>query len=313
MNQNKIILFTSSLMSLPLIGSLVSKNQLACVVLTARNDMDTQTLVQWLTHNKIVFFHFDENNEKLNIDKLNQFDTTLALVFNFPYKLSKDFLSHFSNNIFNIHASHLPKYKGNQPVFWQLRNGEMKTALSLCYIEDELDSGEIILQHEFDIQEKDTYGTLNSVLSQGAVPLVDEFFTLIEKDILSLPAIAQIGEQSFAPKVEQKDIMITWGTMKSKEIVNLVRASNPIFGGAQTMWRNSSISFLEVTAVNLPNMGLEAGTILHIGSPEGLIVVTIDGTLRIDIVSVPEGLFSGLRFAKRFNLDAGEKLATIKF
>ncbi len=313
MNQNKIVLFTSSLMSLPLIGSLVSKNQLSCVVLTARNDMDTHTLVQWLTHNNVIFFHFDEKNENSNIDKLNQFDSKLALIFNFPYKLSKDFLSHFSNNIFNIHASYLPKYKGNQPVFWQLRNGETRTALSLCYIENELDSGEIILQYEFDIHENDTYGTLNSVLAQGVIPLVEEFFTLVKKDISNLPAIAQIGDESFAPKIEQKDIVIDWASMKSEEIINLVRACNPIFGGAQTMWRNSSISLLEVTSVDLPNMGLESGTILHIGYPEGLIVSTIDGALRIDIVSVPEGLFSGLRFAKRFHLDAGEKLATINF
>ena len=309
MINNKITLFSSSSVSLHLISYLLSKELLACVVVTSRVDADANTLLQTLVQHNIPYFQFNEKDNNINLDILKQVSSDLALVFSFPHKLDETILSHFKYNIFNIHASSLPQYKGNQPIFWQLKNGEKKSSLTLYKMTQEFDNGDIIIQKYFDINDKDTLGILTGIISQLVINVVENFLDLIEQHGTTLPASAQIGDESKAPKIEHKDIMINWETMKSNDIVNLVRACNPIFGGAQTLWKNSSISILEATAVTLPNLGLEVGTILHIGSPEGLIVATIDSAVRLDIVSVPDGFFSGLRFAKRFNMDAGEKLS----
>jgi len=303
----KITLFASSSIALNLISYLLSKEILACVVVTSRADADAQTLLQTLVQHNIPHFVLDEKDDKKNLKILKQVNSNLALVFSFSHKLSSSILEYFNNNIFNIHASLLPKYRGSQPVFWQLKNGETSSALSLCKMSENLDDGEIIIQKEFEIDRKDTYGILTGIVSQLVLNITDDFLELLKKDAINLSTSAQIGDESKAPKIEDKDIFIGWGSMTSNDIVNLARACNPIFGGAQTTWKNSYISIVEATAVDIPNLGLKAGTIIHIGAPEGLIVSTVDSALRVDVVSVPDGIFSGLRFAKRFNIDAGDR------
>ncbi|NOR58973.1 MAG: methionyl-tRNA formyltransferase [Sulfurimonas sp.] len=310
MIDHKITLFTSSSVSLNLISYLLSKNILACVVISSRMDSDANLLLQTLIQQNIPYFQFDEKENNKNLEILKQIQSDVALVFSFPYKLSETVLECFNSNVFNIHASALPKYKGSQPLFWQLRNGERTSALTLFKMTQGFDSGDIIIQKDFNINEKDTVGILTGILSQLVIVIVEDFLDLLEQHGTTLPASAQIGEESQAPKLEHKDIIIDWENMTSNDIVNLARACNPIFGGAQTLRNNSTICILEATAVTLSNLGLDAGTILHIGSPDGLIVATIDSSIRLDIVSVPDGFFSGLRFAKRFNVDAGEKFSS---
>ncbi|MDC7248306.1 MAG: formyltransferase family protein [Sphaerochaetaceae bacterium] len=309
---HKITLFASSSVALNLVSYLFSKELLACVVVTSRLDADSQMLLQTLSQHNIPHFVFNENDDRQNLDILNQVKSDLALVFGFSHKLSSLILKHFNNDIFNIHASLLPKYRGSQPLFWQLKNGEASSALSLCRISENFDDGEIVIQKKFDIDSKDTFGILVGTVSKIVINIVDEFLSVLNKEEKILSASAQIGKATSAPKVEAKDIIIEWEKMNSMDIVNLARACNPIFGGAQTVLKSFYLNILEATIVDMPNLGLKAGTIIHIGAPEGLIVSTIDSAVRVDIISVPDGVFSGLRFAKRFNIDAGDRfLSTV--
>ncbi len=314
MISNKITLFTSSSISLSLINYLVSKNTLACIVITNRVDADAQMLLQNIIQMNIPYFQYLDKDDNQNIEILKKVDTNLAIIFGFSHKLSENISKYFNSNIFNIHPSSLPKYRGSQALFWQLKNGEKSITLTIHKITQIFDAGDIIIQKSFDIDPKDTMGIVMGIISQLVINLVDEFLELLKQyayDNTKVPAIAQIGDVSKAPNIERKDISINWDTMNSNDIVNLIRACNPIFGGAQTLWKNSYISILEATVVDMLNLGLDAGYILHIGYPEGLIVATIDGSIRVDIVSVPDGTFSGLRFAKRFKVDAGEQFITI--
>jgi len=315
MINSKITLFTSSSISLALINYLISRNALACVVVTSRRDADAQILLQNIVQMNIPYFQYFDQDDNKNIEVLKKIDSNLAIIFGFPHKISENISEYFKSNIFNIHPSALPKYRGSQALFWQLKNGEKSIALTIHKITQIFDAGDIIIQKSFDIDPKDTMGIVMGIISQLVISLVDKFLSLLKQhndDNTKIPAIAQIGDVSLAPNIERKDILIDWESMTSNEIINLVRACNPIFGGAQTLWKSSYISVIEATIVDMPNLGLDAGYILHIGSPEGLIVTTIDGSVRVDIVSVPDGIFSGLRFAKRFKIDAGEKFTTIK-
>jgi methionyl-tRNA formyltransferase len=282
------------------------------VILPSRNDSETQSLATLLSQNKMPFFYYDEKDQKTNFELLKQIQCDIALAYFFPFKFDVKLRSYFNDHIFNIHASLLPQYRGSQPLFWQLKNGESKSALSLCRLSEDFDEGDIVLQQPFDIDKQDTFGILMGTVSQMVISLVEEFLELISKQgIENITALAQKGQSSYAPSLTQNEISIDWKTMNAHSIVNLVRACNPICGGAQTLWKNTGIAIMEATVVDMPNLGLEAGTILHLGSPEGFIVATIDGSIRIDIVSVADGLFSGLRFAKRFNIDAGDRLTCI--
>lgn len=302
---NKIVLYSKSLNSLNLISFLISKKLLGVVAVANVNDMETYTFIQSLNQYKIPYFIYGDDDSK-NLDTLKSVEVNLALVFEFPFKISLSIIEYFKGKIYNYHVSKLPKYRGKLPLFWQIKNGETKSILTLHKLTKEFNAGDIIVQKEFDIDYQDTYGVLNSISSQLIVNVTIEFLEKLDEGRLN--ASAQIEGISYTREIKEEDLTIDWKTMISLDIYNLCRACNPIFGGAKSILKNSQISILETTIVDMDNLGLEAGTIIHIGSPEGLIVSTIDGTIRIDILSVSDGVFSGLRFAKCFNIEAGERL-----
>lgn len=302
---NKVLLFTRSLNSLGTINFLMSKNMLSAVAVPNVNDMETHTLLQTLNQYKIPYFIYGEE-EKQNLQNIKKIEPTLGIVFGFPFKIPSSIIEYFKDEIYNYHGSLLPKYRGVDPIFWQLKNGESKSALTLHKLTQNFDDGDIVLQEEFELKAHYTQGVLNAIFSEISLNLTARFLEKLETKTLSTSA--QIGDISCAPKVKEEDLIIDWDSMNSQDIYNLCRACNPIFGGAKTIWKNSFISILEATVVDMENLGLKPGTIIHIGSPEGLIVSTKDGTLKIDIVSVPDGVFNGLRFAKCFNIEVGELL-----
>ena len=62
---------------------------------------------------------------------------------------------------FNLHASLLPDYRGAAPINWAIINGEKKTGITTFFIDEKIDTGQIILQEEVAIEENDTAGTLH--------------------------------------------------------------------------------------------------------------------------------------------------------
>jgi len=65
---------------------------------------------------------------------------------------------------FNLHASLLPNYRGAAPINWAIINGESKTGVTTFFIDDKIDTGEIILQEETSIGENETAGELHDNL-----------------------------------------------------------------------------------------------------------------------------------------------------
>ena len=79
----------------------------------------------------------------------------------------------------------------------------------------------------------------------------------------------------------------------------------PCLTGPWLVWQQAFVGLLQATVVEHPAYGVPAGTVLHIGEPEGVIVASKGGALRLDILTITEGIFTGLAFAERFGLDAG--------
>ncbi|WP_445750269.1 methionyl-tRNA formyltransferase, partial [Polaribacter sp.] len=75
---------------------------------------------------------------------------------------------------FNLHASLLPEYRGAAPIHWAIINGEKKTGVTTFFIDDKIDTGEIILQREIEISETETVGTLHDKLMHLGADLVSE-------------------------------------------------------------------------------------------------------------------------------------------
>ena len=302
-----ITLFLSSSITLPIVNMLIEKNILAGVVVTPRVDADSVNLEQQLQQANIPVVRYDSLNIEQTLLKVKAFGGNLGLVVTFSVKFPKEIIECFEYGMFNVHGSSLPAYRGSYPIFWPLKKQEQESAVVIHKIEEELDCGAIAVSYQFDIHPKDTFGTLSATIFQIVAVVINEFLELFELHNGEIPLTTQKGDVSKAPIPKQSDITIDWSSMGAKEIAALARACNPNFGGAQALWKGAYIGVMEATPVDVPSYGVQPGMITHIGAPEGLLVATKKGTLKIETVYMMDGIFSGQAFADRFSLDAGER------
>ena len=99
--------------------------------------------------------------------------------------------------------------------------------------------------------------------------------------------------------------------MTALEISALCRASNAQPNGAWCHIHKVPIHVMQAMPVERQHYGVEPATILAIGEAEGLVVSTLEGALRLDILACADGVFSGFTFAERFQLDVGMTLSSV--
>jgi methionyl-tRNA formyltransferase len=125
----------------------------------------------------------------------------------------------------NLHPSLLPRYRGAAPIPRAIAAGETETGVTILYVSDELDAGDIILQRSVAIHADDTAGTLEARLAQEGATLLVEALGLLETN--HAPRHPQDPSRvTVAPKLMQDEALIHWSDPAEK-IVNMVRAFDP--------------------------------------------------------------------------------------
>lgn len=88
--------------------------------------------------------------------------------------IPKEVLDYPRLGCINVHASLLPKYRGGAPIHWALINGENKTGITIMYMDEKMDNGDIIEQEEINIQDDDNVGILHDKLSLLGASLLEK-------------------------------------------------------------------------------------------------------------------------------------------
>lgn len=126
---------------------------------------------------------------------------------------------------FNLHASLLPEYRGAAPINWAIINGESKTGVTTFFIDDKIDTGEIILKSEIDIHENEIVGELHDRLMHLGADLVTQTVDLINSGKVITTKQPELEEKA-APKLFPHNCKIDWNKSLS-EIYNHIRGLNP--------------------------------------------------------------------------------------
>lgn len=127
---------------------------------------------------------------------------------------------------FNLHASLLPQYRGAAPINWAIINGESKTGVTTFFIDDKIDTGEIILQEEIEISESDNAGTLHDKLMNAGSLLVLETVKRIENGNGATQKQPQYKGLKTAYKLNPENTKIDW-SQNGETINNLIRGLSP--------------------------------------------------------------------------------------
>ena len=132
-----------------------------------------------LDHNITVLTPHDLRSIEFEAD-LKKIDPDLFVVVAFRI-LPENIFTIPLKGAFNLHGSLLPKFRGAAPIQWALIKGETKTGLSTFFLKKKVDTGNIILQKEIEIQPTDNFGTLHDKMSQAGSMLVLDTIKQIEK------------------------------------------------------------------------------------------------------------------------------------
>ncbi|MCL4166032.1 UNVERIFIED_CONTAM: hypothetical protein GTU68_064780, partial [Idotea baltica] len=127
---------------------------------------------------------------------------------------------------FNLHASLLPNYRGAAPINWAIINGETKTGVSTFFIDEKIDTGEMILQKEIPINTDENAGSLHDkLMSLGGKLVLDTVSLIAEGNVKTTPQPNDV-EMKSANKLNKDNCKIDWnGNISS--IYNKVRGLNP--------------------------------------------------------------------------------------
>ena len=198
--------------------------------------------------------------------------------------LPKEILEIRKLGCINVHGSLLPKYRGAAPIQWAVLNGDKTTGVTTMYMDEGMDTGDMILKQEVEIGEDETTGELWDKLAKIGGELLVKTLKEIEKG--TAPRQKQGEEFTLAPMLSKDMAKIEWNKKTAQEIKNLVRGLNPIMG-AYTFLNGKKIKFWkvdlakedEIIAENLGFLG--NGAVLLADSKDGLYIKAKEGIIKV--------------------------------
>ncbi len=144
---------------------------------------------------------------------------------------------------FNLHASLLPDYRGAAPINWAIMNGETKTGVTTFFIDDRIDTGEIILQESTTIAEDDTAGILHDKLMDLGADLVLKTVQLIKNGTVTTSKQKDPKILKSANKIHKETCEVDW-SKSLDEIYNHIRGLSPYPTSWSTLTNgNEELSF----------------------------------------------------------------------
>lgn len=149
---------------------------------------------------------------------------------------------------FNLHASLLPDYRGAAPINWAIIKGETTTGVTTFYIDDKIDTGEIILQSKIAINENDTAGTLHDKLMHLGADLVVTTIKHIEEGKVITKKQPSARIEKVAHKISRETCKINW-EKPINEIYNQIRGLTPYPASWTTLYNNDEALFLKIYEV----------------------------------------------------------------
>lgn len=127
---------------------------------------------------------------------------------------------------FNLHASLLPNYRGAAPINWALINGEKKTGVSTFLIDHKIDTGDVLMQEELDIQKEDDLKSVHDKLMLLGGPLITKTINcLVEGSVVAKKQQPNLNLKS-APKLNNENTRIDW-KQNGGDIENLIKGLSP--------------------------------------------------------------------------------------
>ena len=204
----------------------------------------------------------------------------------------------------NIHPSLLPRHRGPSPVATSILNGDLVTGVTIMLLDEGMDTGPLIAQHEFFLKGDETAEGLTTALFELGGELLKESLPQWQSGKL-LSEAQNESLASVSRKFERADGLVDWSS-SAVELERRVRAFNP-WPGLFTHWNDSSLKIIEVAIISSSSKEFVPGTVVRTNHPDvpaavatgdgflGLTKIQLEGKKAVDVKDFLNGspLFMG--------------------
>jgi methionyl-tRNA formyltransferase len=220
--------------------------------------------------------------DRETIEELKNIAPDFIIVVAYGQIFSKEILEIPKYGCINLHASLLPKYRGAAPINWAIINGEKVSGNTTMFMDEGLDTGDMLLKSEAQITDSMTAGELHDkLMEQGGELLVNTIKGIMDGKI---KRIKQEDDKScYSPMLSKETGKIDW-TKGGEKINNLIRGLNP-WPLASTHYNGEVMKIYEAQVLK-ENSNFEPGYIMDV-SNDGIKVSTGSGVLLIKKIQFP--------------------------
>ncbi|MCX7634381.1 MAG: formyltransferase [Syntrophales bacterium] len=236
------------------------------------------SVVDWSRREGIPVFCPETVNTSQWVAYLREIAPDTLFSFYFRYLIHRDILNLAPRGAFNLHGSLLPAYRGRVPVNWVLVNGETVTGVTLHYMVEKADAGDIVGQRAVAIAFTDTALSLYDKLCRAAAELLDELLPLIKAGRAPrIPQDERLATTYGRRRPEDGRIDWHWPAVR---IYNLIRAVTEPYPGAFAYLAKPGMGEEKVFvwwAVPEEGEGRQPGTVtlrqgrVYVGTGQGLL------------------------------------------
>lgn len=228
----------------------------------------------------IPVFEFERIRRKEGVAALEALQPDLMVTAAFGQILSQKVLDIPRLGCINVHGSLLPKYRGPAPIQWAIINGETRTGITTMKTDAGIDTGDMLLQRETDIDPEENAGELFDRLAElGAQTLLETLDALQEGTLKQTPQDHEAA--THFPMLTKEHGRIDW-SRSAQEIHNQIRGVTPWPGA----WTTLDGETVKIWKTRVSDAQIEPGHLVC-SIKAGMGVGTGSGSLRIQEIQMP--------------------------
>ncbi|UXS67145.1 methionyl-tRNA formyltransferase [Staphylococcus chromogenes] len=231
MTKNKIVFMGTPDFSTSILEMLIESYEVVAVVTQPDRPVGRKRTLTPPPVKKVAMAHDvpvyqpEKLSDSETLNTLLNMEYDLIVTAAFGQLLPKALLDHPKYGAVNVHASLLPKYRGGAPIHQAIIDGESETGVTIMYMVERLDAGDMIAQQALPIEDQDNVGTMHDKLSKLGTKLLSDTLPSILNG--TNPRTAQDdAKASFASNIQREDEWIDW-SQDARTIFNHIRGLSP--------------------------------------------------------------------------------------
>lgn len=226
-NKNVVFMGTPDF-AVPVLEMLIEKTNVIMVVTQPDKEVGRKKELVYSPVKKVALEHkipiFQPIKIRRDYEELKKLDIDLIVTCAYGQIIPKEVLDLPKKGCVNVHASILPKYRGSAPIQWAIMNGDKKTGVTIMFMDEGMDTGDIIKIAEIPILDTDNVGTMHDKLSiLGRDTLESVLNNLLNGIVIG---IKQTDDFTLAPMIKREDEHLNFKDT-GENIINKIRALNP--------------------------------------------------------------------------------------